>query len=567
MRRTLLAFTLSLTFALPVLATTPHISWLSSDITPSGNTKMEHDQMPAFSQGLLAVSQDSHTGLSYGFIDSSGKFAISPSYTHVKAFSEGLAPAKDKVLLSEVYNRLGITTYDQPNFDGEPAPDPSETWVERYGYIDKTGRFVIPPTFEDAYGFSNGLAAVEITAGEWGFVDTSGILVLQGYTWAHDFDQEGYAIVETGEVQGLIDKTGTYVIDPLFNAIGGGDGLYPIRVNRLFGLMNTQGELVRTYQYDNMGYFKDELALAESGGKWGFVDNLGDLVISTNADVGFHFQDGLAWLQHQGTCYYIDTSGRTRLEMAGLSEVTSFSSGYARGKSGHFYGFFDKTGKVILDYQYRDAIPVSEGIGLVFDGTQWGLFYPQHRHSDWAEPYVSQMDNLNLIPTYFEGVDLSAPIERTQFASLVVTLFDALLPESSNLYYGESTFTLPSLVENPFTDSRDPQVRRAYHLNLTSGLSEDYFGALDTITREQAATMLVTLLQVLTGETVDRQEAPLFEDHDEISPWAENNVYILAQLGILTGVGDNFFAPHDPISGESALIMALALCNHLNYRG
>lgn len=566
MKRTLLAMTLSLSFLLPVTAATPYITWLSSDIAPAGSTKMENYEMPVFSDGLMAASQTSTEGISYGFIDSTGKFAISPSYSHAKPFSQGLAPAKDKVLLSEVNSRLGIYSYDVPDYEGNSV-DPTQTWVERYGFIDKTGRFVIPPTFEDAYGFSNGLAAVEITSGEWGYVDTSGTILLRGYTWAHDFDQDGYAIVEKGDTQGVINKQGHYVIPSQFNAIGGGDELYPVRINRLYGLMNTQGELVQTYQYENMSYFKDELALAELNSKWGYVDKLGNLVISVATDVGFHFQDGLAWQQHQGTCYYIDTSGRTRLVMSGLSEVTSFSSGYARGKSGHFYGFFDKTGQIILPFEYRDAVPLSEGIGLVYNGSQWGLFYPQHRSSDWAEPYISQLDNLSLIPSYFQGVDLSSPIDRTQFASLVVTLFDALLPETSSLYYEESTFALPSLWSNTFYDSRDPFVRRAYGLNLTSGLSSEIFGALDSLTREQAATMLLTLLQTITGETLVRQEAPYFEDHYEISPWAEDSVYILAQLGILTGVGNNYFVPHEAISGESAIVMALALCNHLNYRG
>jgi hypothetical protein len=45
------------------------------------------------------------------------------------------------------------------------------------GYIDRTGKFVIAPQFDEAWGFSEGAAAVR-KGSLWGFVDRTGAFVV-----------------------------------------------------------------------------------------------------------------------------------------------------------------------------------------------------------------------------------------------------------------------------------------------------------------------------------------------------------------------------------------------------
>lgn len=47
-----------------------------------------------------------------------------------------------------------------------------------WGYVDKMGEYVIPPSFEAAEIFSEGLAAVKI-GGKWGFIDQTGNVVIE----------------------------------------------------------------------------------------------------------------------------------------------------------------------------------------------------------------------------------------------------------------------------------------------------------------------------------------------------------------------------------------------------
>jgi hypothetical protein len=44
----------------------------------------------------------------------------------------------------------------------------------KWGFMDRTGRVVVAPAFDDERDFFHGLAAVEMRQGQWGFIDEKG---------------------------------------------------------------------------------------------------------------------------------------------------------------------------------------------------------------------------------------------------------------------------------------------------------------------------------------------------------------------------------------------------------
>ena len=80
--------------------------------------------------------------------------------------------------------------------------------------MDAQGERVIEPAFRDARSFHDGRAAVQDRSGQWGFIDTSGALVIP-HTWSRleDFDH-GLALVTEGEQYGYIDTAGDWVWRP-----------------------------------------------------------------------------------------------------------------------------------------------------------------------------------------------------------------------------------------------------------------------------------------------------------------------------------------------------------------
>lgn len=97
---------------------------------------------------------------------------------------------------------------------------------EKRGYFHmRDGRLVVKPTYEHAWIFSDGLAAVEVN-GRIKFIDTDGkVAIDRGFKY--DANDGGYVFHEghcavndsTGKHMGLIDRNGDWVLPPVYNNI------------------------------------------------------------------------------------------------------------------------------------------------------------------------------------------------------------------------------------------------------------------------------------------------------------------------------------------------------------
>lgn len=178
---------------------------------------------------------------------------------------------------------------------------------------------------------------------------------------------------------------------------------------------------------------------------------------------------------------------------------------------------------------------------------------------NWAKPELTEASALGLIPGCLQGADLTQPITRAEFAAVSVKLYEAL-----------SGTQAEPVAANPFTDTSDPEVLKAFDLGVTNGTAADKFDPDALINREQAAAMLTRVYKKLNlegwtlasdGEYKEAFKAlftmpALFADDGEISSWAKDSVYFMAANGIVNGVGDNCFAPKLVSSGEETLNFA-----------
>lgn len=94
----------------------------------------------------------------------------------------------------------------------------------KWGYIDNTGTIKIEPVFDQAWDFSEGLAAVDVfedNGPRFGYIDTSGDMVIEPRFYAvFPFSEslaavvllEKYAEANDFETHGYVDKNGAVVI-------------------------------------------------------------------------------------------------------------------------------------------------------------------------------------------------------------------------------------------------------------------------------------------------------------------------------------------------------------------
>lgn len=83
----------------------------------------------------------------------------------------------------------------------------------KYGFINREGKIIIPLKFDSVGEVSEGLIAVEINK-KWGYMNKKGkIIIKPQFDWASSF-HGGLARIELNYLAGFINKKGEIVIQP-----------------------------------------------------------------------------------------------------------------------------------------------------------------------------------------------------------------------------------------------------------------------------------------------------------------------------------------------------------------
>lgn len=153
-----------------------------------------------FTDGEAAVQQ----GTKWFLIDDNGERISDESYDDIILYTDG-SHIKNGVMIAKKdgsykFYKDGKTIGDYSDADIITGDEMVAVCKNgKWGYVDLDGNELIPPTYEEAKSFSNGLAAV--SDGElWGFINKDGTLVID-YTFfgADYFNSEKCCMVETGK--------------------------------------------------------------------------------------------------------------------------------------------------------------------------------------------------------------------------------------------------------------------------------------------------------------------------------------------------------------------------------
>lgn len=96
--------------------------------------------------------------------------------------------------------------------------------------------------------------------------------------------------------------------------------------------------------------YSEGLKAVEQDGKWGFVNQEGELVIPYRYNYARSFHDGLAMVKLYGKWGYIDWFGNELIPVV-FDEVTSFRDSHAFVKKDGQVGLLDVAGNVTYDYE------------------------------------------------------------------------------------------------------------------------------------------------------------------------------------------------------------------------
>ena len=239
-----------------------------------------------------------------------------------------------------------------------------------HGYIDKTGEVVIPCEWNDAGSFKEGLAPVQDSNGYWGFIDKTGeIMIPCDWKLASNFSEGLAAVQEVNDRWGFIDETGNPLIScKWFLASDFREGMARVQdSNGQYGFIDKNGLEVIPCQWYNAYWFSEGLAPVQNrNGKWGFIENTRNLAIPCQWDEVGDFSEGLAPIKdNNGKWGFIDKTGQVVIPCQ-WKFAYSFSDGLALVRNqNRMYGYIDKTGEIVIPCEWEKADSFHDGLAQV----------------------------------------------------------------------------------------------------------------------------------------------------------------------------------------------------------
>ena len=239
----------------------------------------------------------------------------------------------------------------------------------KWGYYNTAGQIIVAPKYFEARKFDNGLGKVSLLNEkvEWryGFVDATGKEIIPlNYSHIDDFS-EGLVAAEQYGKTGFLNREGKTVIPFVFeNAHDQGfkEGLVAVKQNGKWGFIDKNGRTIIGFNYTEAKYFSNGLAPVNIAGKWGYIDKSGKTVIQFVYSDALTFNNKLSGVEYNNKWAVINMQGKlltqfkyddigTNYQNSDLDIITV--SVFEKTIPRHFLGVVDDNGKEILDLKYK----------------------------------------------------------------------------------------------------------------------------------------------------------------------------------------------------------------------
>jgi hypothetical protein len=329
-----------------------------------------------------------------GYIDATGKIVVRPTYpggsNFLGEFHEGLLAVRDERGARYV-DRSGKVVFrtdarfSSQFFEGLAAASSESS---RWGFIDRTGRFTVPPQYYEVEAFSEGIARISVTGevGSTGYIDKTGQFVIPpSLTYGSSFHEDRAAVIISGPCRitnggscerpefkptgdyasydcryAIVDKSGKPVSDLRFDdAMDFSEGLAPVRMGQHWGYVDRSGQIAIPVKFEWAEPFTEGFAVAKKDGKFGFIDHAGIFVITPRFDAAEGFSDGRALVSSnhgltKWTYWFIDKTGNPAFP-GEFAVAASFNYGLAHvALSGERrFAWINTSGKPIFSYVAR----------------------------------------------------------------------------------------------------------------------------------------------------------------------------------------------------------------------
>lgn len=345
-----------------------------------------------FSYNLIPVETEGK----WGYIDNEGNYVINPQFTVAQLFSEDLAIVGNEDSLLGYVDKKGNYVIKPEFLWATNFREGLAFTTKRNGFItciDNKGKiqFILNEA-ESASEFSENLALVNV-ADKFGFIDKNGKYIIKPqFDYASSF-KEGLAVVGkynknsdlssnlSDMIFGFIDKEGRLKINYQFKtAESFSEGLATVSIeDNKYGIIDKEGKYILTPKYGHILSYKQGLAafnLSQDGGvsnNRGFLDKNGNIIINPQYNESGNFNNSLAPVRSGSSFGYINENGKVMINPQ-FEAASDFFSDIAAVKIGQKIGFINRKGEYVVPPQFNSTFSSALDVILYFNGLYRGNF-------------------------------------------------------------------------------------------------------------------------------------------------------------------------------------------------
>lgn len=166
---------------------------------------------------------------------------------------------------------------------------------------------------------------------------------------------------------------------------------------------------------------------------------------------------------------------------------------------------------------------------------------------NWCADYVVKAKDLGFLDDVAD-ITYKKPITREKFCEILYNMLD----KTTDLKWQRVS-------PNPLDDTTNPKVLSLYLENIVSGKGENKFVPDDYLTREEAAAIIVRAVNRFMPEMPVTEMYFEYEDINDVSEWASDFVQIISNMGVMSGIDENKFAPKETYTAEQAVTTVVRL--------
>lgn len=329
-------------------------------------------------------------GNKWGYIDAKGNMVLEPIYDHAGDFQDsGLAIVR---------------------------------LTDLSGVIDPKGYFIVKPKYETINPFSEGRATVIDQEG-FKVIDESGKEIThKAYSFIGDY-KNGRALIadrnENGQyLYGYLNRRGKEVIPLEYETASDFQNEKAIvkLKNGSFALISLTGKVLKTFSYPFVGHMGEGLLAFQKvpGGKYGYIDEKGAVVIEPQFTEAHPFIDGRAFVNtaenYKGQYGLIDQNGHFIIKPNYQNPLSLGEHRFALGKSirtdepfyGSRYALADKDGHILTGFLFNGLSKFYEGMASAYND-QYTFFIDKSGKRVNSLPMVSGSGELHFDKTLIKS--------------------------------------------------------------------------------------------------------------------------------------------------------------------